>query len=223
MIGGFGDAEVFSLHATKFIHSFEGGVIATNDSAVAERLHHLRNFGFSDFDETADVGTNGKMSEVSAAMGITSLESMTEIIRINKRHYELYRRELGSVQGLRFVEYQGEQFNYQHVVIEVDSEVCGLQRDMLRDTLWAENVLARRYFYPGCHRMEPYRTIRPLPTGTLPVTERVSERVLSLPTGTRISASDVKGVSEIIGLAVREAPTLVKRLQRNEVGVAHDE
>ena len=79
MIGGFGEAEIVSFHATKFLNSFEGGAVLTNNDALAERMRYMRNFGFAGIDQVDYVGTNGKMTEVAAAMGLTSLESIEEI------------------------------------------------------------------------------------------------------------------------------------------------
>ena len=100
MIGGFGKAEVFSFHATKFVNSFEGGAIATDDDEIAHRARLMRNFGFTGYDEVQALGTNGKMSEVSAAMGLTSLESAGEFIAVNRRNYLAYRRGLAGVPGI---------------------------------------------------------------------------------------------------------------------------
>lgn len=120
----------------------------------------MRNFGISGYDEVTDLGINAKMSEPAAAMGLTSLDSLDEIVKINKENYEIYRVRLGQVPGLRVVEYgPNEHANYQYVVVEVETAATGISRDALHKVLWAERVLARRYFYPGCHRMEPYRSL----------------------------------------------------------------
>ena len=100
MIGGFGTCEVLSFHATKFLNSFEGGAIVTNDDALADQMRLMRNFGFVDYDRVIYVGTNGKMTEICAAMGLTSLEAMDDIIAINKRNYEAYRRGLSGLPGI---------------------------------------------------------------------------------------------------------------------------
>jgi len=158
-IGSFGDAEVFSFHATKFVNAIEGGAILTNNDDLAEKARLMRNFGFVDYDEVAHLGTNGKMNEFSAAMGITSLESMGRFIEVNRANYLVYRRELSDIPGLRLLPFDNqERPNYQYTVVDVDCETCGISRDDLVQILGAENVVARRYFHPGCHRMEPYRS-----------------------------------------------------------------
>src|SRR6266446_3292396 len=150
MIGNFGDAEVFSFHATKFFNTFEGGALATNDAELAQRVQRMRNFGFSGMDQTDALGTNAKMSEASAAMGLTNLESLPIFLAANYRNYTAYRQGLDGVPGVRMLQYEtSERRNYQYIVLEIDESQALLTRDQLRDILWAENVLARRYFYPG--------------------------------------------------------------------------
>jgi dTDP-4-amino-4,6-dideoxygalactose transaminase len=92
MIGNFGDAEVFSFHATKFFNTFEGGAVVTNSDELAAKMRLMKNFGFAGYDNVIYIGTNGKMNEVCAAMGLTSLESLDEFVAINERNYEQYRQ-----------------------------------------------------------------------------------------------------------------------------------
>jgi dTDP-4-amino-4,6-dideoxygalactose transaminase len=109
---------------------------------------------------------------------------------------------LSGVPGLRLLDYdRRERANYQFVVAEVDAPAMGLQRDELVDILRAENVLARRYFYPGCHRLAPFRTRQPHAERSLPETERIAQRVLCLPTGPAVSADDIDTIAEIIRVA----------------------
>ncbi|MFL5493745.1 MAG: aminotransferase class I/II-fold pyridoxal phosphate-dependent enzyme [Gemmatimonadales bacterium] len=213
MIGGFGDAEVFSFHATKFLNSFEGGAVATADGELANRMRMMRNFGFVDYDEVRYVGTNGKMAEVAAAMGLTSLESMAEFTAVNRRNYHCYRACLEEVPGLSLVTYdEGERCNFQYVVLEVEPGVRRLGRDLLQRILLAENVFARRYFYPGCHRMEPYRSYFPSARLLLPQTERLVNRVLSLPTGTAIGPEQIETICDVVRLALSQAPEITERM-----------
>jgi len=212
MIGGFGHAEVLSFHATKFLNSFEGGAVVTDDHALAERMRLMKNFGFADYDEVVHVGTNGKMTEVAAAMGLTSLESLDEFIGVNQRNYRLYRQHLAGIPGVTQLSYdEGEANNYQYIVIELDEAVAGLSRDALQAALQAENVLARRYFYPGCHRMEPYRSR--FPHVLLPATDRVASRVLTLPTGTAVGPEEIATVCRIVRLAVEYGAQVMDRVR----------
>ncbi|MEQ1788797.1 MAG: DegT/DnrJ/EryC1/StrS family aminotransferase [Acidimicrobiales bacterium] len=205
MIGGFGRAEVLSFHATKFVNSFEGGAVVTNDTELAERMVLMRNFGFAGYDRVIYVGTNGKMSEPSAAMALTNLESMEDFVTANRANFAAYRSVVRDLPGLRLVEPpEAEHWNHQYVVVEVDAEVAGLTRDELVEVLWADNVRARRYFYPGVHRMEPYRSHFPHAGLLLPVTERLCDRVLVLPTGTAVSAEEVGLIGDLIATALAE-------------------
>jgi len=202
-IGGFGNAEVFSFHATKFLNAFEGGAVLTDDDDLATRIRLMKNFGFSGYDNVTYIGTNGKMSEVSAAMGLSALESMEDIVAVNRRNYRRYREELSGVPGINLAAYDdSEQCNYQYIVLEVDESGPSPDRDLLARVLHAEHVFARRYFYPGCHRMEPYRSCSPRAGLHLPHTERLARRVLSLPTGTAVGEEDIRSICGIIRFAV---------------------
>ncbi len=199
MLGNYGACEVFSFHATKFINCFEGGAAVTNDDALAEKMRLMRNFGFKGFDNVVYLGVNGKMSEVCAAMGLTNLEAMDEIIAANHRNYESYRSHLEAVPGISLLTYDpDERNNYQYVVIEVESGTHGRTRDELVEALHAEGVIARKYFWPGCHRMEPYRTTQPHARQQLPETERVAAKVVVLPTGQSVGEEDVSRVCSLI-------------------------
>jgi dTDP-4-amino-4,6-dideoxygalactose transaminase len=212
MIGGFGNAEVFSFHATKFVNSLEGGAIVTDDDELAQTIRLMRNFGFTNYDNVACVGTNGKMSEVSAAMGLTNLASMEDFIAANRRNYRQYAAELSGIDGVTLVENEEEeQRNYQYVVLEVDVDHTSVSRDELMQVLHRENVLARRYFYPGCHRMMPYSAN--LPDLSLPETEKIANRVLSLPTGTSVSPADISTICGIIRMVVTNGREVSDKLR----------
>jgi len=209
MIGGFGDAEIFSFHATKFFNTLEGGAVATNNDELAAKIRLMKNFGFAGFDNVIYIGTNGKMNEVSAAMGLTSLESLDEFIALNHRNYRQYQQELSGLPGIRLISYkENEKHNYQYVVLEIDEAITGVSRDRIIQILHAENVIARRYFYPGCHRMEPYRSFFPHASMLLPETERLTQRVMLLPTGTAVGAEEISGICSIIRLALQHGNEL---------------
>lgn len=200
-IGVFGDCEVFSFHATKFLNSLEGGAIATNDDGLADVARKMRNFGFTGFDDVRHPGTNGKMVEACAAMGLVNLEGLERIVKINRRNYDAYAAGLAGVPGLRLLGYDAaEQNNYQYVVVEVDRD-AGATRDELIAALTAENVLARRYFWPGCHRMQPYRDLFPWADAHLPNTNAVAARAMVLPTGAATSPQDINQICDVIRVA----------------------
>ena len=88
--------------------------------------------------------------------------------------------------------------NYQYIVLEIDNDTCPASRNTLLSHLHQKNILARRYFYPGCHRMEPYKTLYPASGESLPKTEALAERVLVLPTGFTVNTDDVEYICDII-------------------------
>jgi len=197
-IGNFGRCEVFSFHATKFFNTFEGGAITTNDDALAARIRLMINFGFSGYDNVIEEGTNGKMIEVCAAMGLTGLESLPEVVAVNRRNYDQYRVELDGRSGIRILEYDPlTNPNYQYVVAEVDPN-CPRSRDELVADLHSMNVLARRYFWPGIHRMLAYREAFAATGAYLPQTEAVADRVIVLPTGSTVTSSTVSTICQAL-------------------------
>jgi dTDP-4-amino-4,6-dideoxygalactose transaminase len=213
LVGSFGDAEVFSFHATKFLNALEGGAVVTNDDELAARVRLMKNFGFVHYDKVIHVGTNGKMNEMSAAMGLTSLESMDEFVNANYRNYKQYQQAIREIPGVYLLKYdENERCNYQYVVTEVDEAKTKISRDEVVRVLQAEKVLARRYFYPGCHRMEPYRSYFPHARLLLPQTERLAGRVLSLPTGTAVGPDEIGRVCELLAFVARNGARISKVL-----------
>ena len=207
MIGNFGDCEVFSFHATKFFNTFEGGAIATNDDLLAQRIRLMKNFGFSGMDDVIHLGTNGKMPEVCAAMGLACFARLDEILTANRRNYEAYREGLSEIPGIQMLDWdEMEGTNWQYIVVEIDEQDAGVSRDELCRRLHEEDIRARRYFYPGCHRMEPYRTLYRGEMARLPATDRLCQRVLVLPTGTAVNLRDVERVCSFIRHVVQLGP-----------------
>jgi dTDP-4-amino-4,6-dideoxygalactose transaminase len=217
MIGSFGHCEVFSFHATKLLSSFEGGAVVTNDGAFADKLRLMRNFGFAGYDHVIYIGTNGKMCEAAAAMGLTNLDSLDDFVAINRHNYAAYAQVLRAIPGLSLLTYSSsERNNYQYIVVEVDAERFGLDRDELVAVLHAENVLARRYFYPGVHRMEPYRSFFPHAGLLLAQTEWVAARVLLLPTGQSIDETAIRTIGGILRAAHDAAADIRRVLGRRQ-------
>jgi dTDP-4-amino-4,6-dideoxygalactose transaminase len=207
-IGGQGRASVFSFHATKFINAGEGGAVVTNDDNLAAKMRLMKNFGFRSYDNVIHVGTNGKMTEFSAAMGLTNLESLDDVVAVNRSNYSHYASALAGIPGVSLLQYAPTgRFNYQYVIAEVAND-CAISRDSLVKVLWAENFLARKYFWPGCHRMEPYRSLQPHAYLTLPITEEVAARVLVLPTGQAVDAAIIRRAAELIRAAIEDGEEL---------------
>lgn len=211
-VGSGGDATVFSFHATKVVNASEGGVIATDDDDLAAELRLLRNFGFAGMDRSESVGINAKMSEVAAATGLRSLDQLGEFIAINESNFRFYRAALSDVPGLSLSAPDEHVSNFHYVVAEVDEVHAGFSRDHLLAVLHAENVLARRYFHPGCHRLPPYQNAarRQAP---LPSTEAVADRVLVLPTGSAVGRSEIGKIASIIEVVSKSADEVAHHLR----------
>jgi dTDP-4-amino-4,6-dideoxygalactose transaminase len=204
MMGNFGEAEVLSFHATKLFNTFEGGAVLTNNDELAEKMRLMRNFGFGGVDNVIYPGTNGKLTEICAAMGLVNMDNLDSVIEHNKSNYLAYQRGLESLPGISIFAFdEAEKNNYQYVVMEVD-EACPVSRDDIVEALHAENILARKYFWPGCHNMLPYRDIYPHAGLLLTKTHQVSDRVVVLPTGSAVSIDDIEAITSIIELLIGE-------------------
>ena len=199
-VANLGDASIFSFHATKFFNSFEGGAVSTNDDTLAEEIRLMTNFGFAGKDEVDYLGTNGKMTEISAAMGLAMLESVESIRAKNKKNYEIYTTVFSEIPGIVLIEPPASltNHNWQYVIAKVNKKKFGMDRDTLIAALEAENILARRYFYPGCHKMHPYRDFFPNASILLPNTELIADEVVSFPTGQAMDYSDISIISKCL-------------------------
>ena len=197
-VGKFGDAEVFSFHATKFFNSFEGGAVTTQNDSLASKMRLMRNFGFAGPDDVIHPGINGKMTEICAAMGLVNFESLDGFIEVNRRNYFAYRDALDGKFGLKLLRFDEREINnYQYIVFSCD-ESAPFSRDQLLAMLTAENVLARKYFWPGCHRMSPFREIESHNIEAMPRTDGVSNRVIVMPTGASVTIADIGVLSMLI-------------------------
>ncbi len=200
-IGRFGSCEVLSFHATKVFNTFEGGAITTDDDSLADKARLIRNFGFSGYDNVVHFGTNGKMPEINAAMGLVNLDDLDSFIQANRERYLAYTKNVEAIGGLRILTYDKSEFpNYQYIVAELDHALES-ERDRIIEILKAENILVRKYFWPGCHRMKPYQRLFPNAGLVLPNTERLSDRVIVLPTGQSTPIETVEIICQVLSLA----------------------
>ena len=205
LLGGFGECEVFSFHATKFFNTFEGGAVVTNNDILAEKMRLMRNFGFLGYDNVIYPGTNGKMTEIAAAMGLTNFEELDDFVAINRRNYQCYRDAIASIPGLSVLEYnESELNNYQYVVVEV-APYFPVSRDRIVEVLHAENILVRKYFWPGCHNMQPYKSYYPHAGMVLPNTNLVAERVIVFPTGSLLDTRTIYSITSVLAALMSAA------------------
>ena len=188
----FGDAAMFSFHATKVFHTVEGGCVVYHDEALRKKLDAWKNFGYCD-GEVQSVGGNAKMSELHAAMGICNLRSIDTNIAARKQVVERYRDNLYGVPGLQLMREQpGVQSNYAYFPVVFDG--AKLTRDEASARLAEQNIFARKYFYPLTNQYPAYG-FRGEKT---PIAEYISNRVLCLPLFPELALNDVDRICEII-------------------------
>jgi len=214
-VAGFGNIEVFSFHATKILNATEGGCICTDDDELADRCRNIRpSYGDHKAVNITKVA-NARMSEAQAAIALLSLEDFPRNRQNNEDLFCEYEKGLSNIPGLRLIRPAGVTVsNYQYVVCEIDEAEFGLSRDTLLAILKAENINARRYFYPGTHRCVGFLDN---PSGTaerLPVTERVCASCLQLPIGARVDRRNVEKICEIVTASQRHSAELAALLAK---------
>jgi len=197
-IAHFGDVSMFSFHATKLFHSLEGGMLIFNEAGLKGKFDYLKNFGFKNEVEVVMPGTNAKMNEMQALMGIQVLRYLEEIIHKRASIANIYRDRLKKTPGIHLVPPLSPDISYNHAFmpIEVDEQEFGMSRDTLYEKLKQWNVYTRRYFYPLICDFPCYRSISV--NGSLPVAHRVAERILTLPIYDGLEISDVEAICKII-------------------------
>lgn len=197
-IAHFGDLSMFSFHSTKLFHSIEGGMLVFQEAGLKGMFDYLKNFGFKNEVEVVMPGTNAKMNEMQALMGLHVLKCLEEIIGQRARITDVYRDRLRDVPGIRLTPALPPEvhYNYAYMPIEVDEEEFGMSRDALYEKLKEWNVYTRRYFYPLICDYSCYRSISV--NDSLAVARRVADRILTLPIYDGLELSDVEAVCEII-------------------------
>jgi dTDP-4-amino-4,6-dideoxygalactose transaminase len=181
-IGNFGDASMFSFHATKLFHSAEGGALTCAKRATRESFDQLKNFGILHQEAVGPVGINGKMNEIQAALGLAVLDCVPEELRRRQAVIDRYRERLERIPGLAMMkEPAGVESSCQYFVIRIDPIRFGCSRDVVFDSLKHYNVFARKYFYPLCSEYECYRDLPSSAPGLLPVAAEAARQVLCLP------------------------------------------
>lgn len=185
-IGSFGDAEVFSTHATKTLITGEGGFVSSNDKKIIDNIKRGRNFGFNnDNSDALFCGTNAKMTEIGAIIGLDSLDAVDGMIKHRGVIAAVFRKRLSKIPGLRMQEIRKDAVSsYCFFGMLVILEEFGLDRDGLAQALAAENVVTRKYFSPPLHRMTAYKNHA---TSHLPVTEFVSSNIICLPIHSKVT------------------------------------
>ena len=195
-IGSFGDVSMFSFHATKVFNTIEGGCLTYSDKGLTEKIASYRNFGITG-PETVDItGTNAKMNEFQAAMGLCNLKYIDRELSKREKVEERYRERLSKKAGIKLCPIQdGVKRNHAYFPVVFDKEVFGKSRDEVAEMLAKNNVFARKYFYPATNEFSCYKgKFR----GETPVAKKISENILCLPMYADLSLEEVDFICDII-------------------------
>ncbi|MBW9173898.1 DegT/DnrJ/EryC1/StrS family aminotransferase [Clostridium estertheticum] len=196
-IGNFGDASMFSFHATKVFNTIEGGAVTFSASSIGTQLYILKNFGIQSDVSVNGVGSNAKMNEFQAAMGICNLRHVTAEILKRKIVVERYRKWLSNVNGIKVMNDVKEiQSNYSYFPVVFDEKVFGFTRNEICDRLSENNIFARKYFYPLTNTFECYHG--KFDVSKTPIAQYIAKRVLTLPLYADLSIDDVDRICNII-------------------------
>ena len=192
----FGDASMFSFHATKVFNTIEGGAICYRDDSLVQTLNDIKNFGIHGPESTLYIGGNAKMNEFQAAMGICNLRHLDDEIAKRKRVAERYREHLSGIEGIQLcAEREDVKSNYAYFPTVFSSKY---NRDEIFASLANENIFARKYFYPLTNEFECYRDYPTADAAKTPVAKRVSDNVLCLPMYADLALEDVDRICRII-------------------------
>lgn len=196
-IGNFGDSSMFSFHATKVFNTIEGGAITFNDDKLKDILYNLKNFGIKNEEEVVYVGSNAKMNEFCAAMGICNLRHLSEEISKRRLVYNKYVERLENVKGIKTNRLRVDvEYNYAYFPIVVDSSEFGVDRNKIFDELKKHDIYSRKYFYPLISDYECYKT--KYNSNETPIAKKISNEVLTLPMYSDLQLDSVDQICDII-------------------------
>lgn len=193
----FGDASMFSFHATKVFNTIEGGAVCFSDDGMVQVLNDMKNFGIRGPESCAYVGGNAKMSEFQAAMGICNLRHINTEFEKRKAVAERYEHMLSGIKGIKLCKAQaGVKPNYAYFPVVFDG--YKYTRDEVYDKLKKENIIARKYFYPLTNSFECYKSFPTAGENKTPTAKYIADRVLTLPMYADLSIDDVDRICYII-------------------------
>lgn len=196
-VGNFGDVSMFSFHATKVFHSIEGGALTYHDESLTETLYNLKNFGIRSTESVEAVGTNAKMNEFQAAMGLCNLRTIEAEIAGRRAVDKAYRQYLNGVPGLQLTTPQpGVTENYSYFPVVIEPELFGRDRDAVAKDLEQIGVFTRKYFYPLVSDYECYRDFHD--SEQTPVAKKIAARVLTLPMYSELLPTEVEMICHCI-------------------------
>ncbi len=179
-VGNFGDASMFSFHATKVYNTIEGGAVTTSNRTLRRHLDYLKNFGIADQETTLYVGGNAKMNEFQAVMGLCNLRHVEENREKREALTRYYKEKLSIVPGIVMNDYREDiRYNYAYMPVRILEEKSGFTRDDLFAALCKRNIIARKYFYPCINELDCYK--RDYDANLTPIARKVSRQVITLP------------------------------------------
>ncbi|WP_226670489.1 DegT/DnrJ/EryC1/StrS family aminotransferase [Metabacillus litoralis] len=194
-VGNFGDASMFSFHATKVFNTIEGGAITLRNASIGKTLNDLKNFGITGPESIEYVGGNAKMNEFQAAMGICNLRHVETEINKRKIAVERYKERFSGVKGIKLLQIQeGVKSNYSYFPVVFDG--YKMTRDEVSEALARENIIARKYFFPLTNSLECYS--EKYESDITPVAKYISERVLTLPLYADLCLKDIDRICDIV-------------------------
>lgn len=196
-VGTYGDASMFSFHATKVFNTIEGGAVVFPNEEFGNTLYKLKNFGIRSEVIVDGIGSNAKMNEFQAAMGICNLRHIKEEINKRKKVVDRYISHLSNIPGLSIMEdIDGVESNYAYFPVVFDENIFGYTRNEVNDKLKQNNIFARKYFYPLTNTFDCYHGKYDV-NGT-PIAQHIAKRVLTLPLFSDLALEDVDRISNII-------------------------
>lgn len=209
-IGGFGNAECFSMHASKFINGFEGGFLTTNDNNLATTLRNIRDFNSNSIDSINAFGMNAKLNEIHAAMTLANIDDIPDQIIRNKLLYRTYQNGLKQ-SGFNLVCYSEEETRtYKNILVQITAE-WPFTREETISLMHMENMLVRPYYSPPLHQKSTtYKTI----FENLSLTEQLSKEYLLLPSGDHVSIQDVEKICEFIHFIKNNSEQIVVGIRK---------
>jgi dTDP-4-amino-4,6-dideoxygalactose transaminase len=195
----YGDLSILSFHATKVFSTIEGGAIICHTQEMKHHIDNLKNFGFRGELLVEEPGINAKLNEVQAAYGLLQLKYIDSFIVKRKLITQHYQTLLKDVSGIRFLpDMEGVTHGYSYFPILVDESAYGISRDALYDKLKANNIFARRYFYPLISSFEPYRELPSATEDNLPISTKAALQVLCLPIFVELNFNDIELIVNLI-------------------------
>ncbi len=202
-IGRFGDASMFSFHATKLFNTIEGGCLTFNDPLLKQKSDLLKNFGIKNEEEIVDIGINSKLNEIQSMIGLLNLELISEERKKRSKIKKIYDKNLSNISGIVINQHLPEVPSLQYYPIKIKKDLFGIDRNQLHAELKELGINARKYFYPLLSNIDAYKDLPSSSKSHLPVSNRVVTEVLCLPFHGKIEAFEAEAICDKISLLAR--------------------